>query len=564
MRKLSLALVALCVGIAACDSEQLVVTNPNNPNVSRVLATPTDVENYIGASWTAWWNAAMAGTNEQLRPPMMAMSFETSSGLNNFGMGPRSAFPRSFIDNSLGNGFSAQNYYNYSHLEAAGRQAANGLAKLTGTFTLGTAQRDARARAWGWFVLGLSNGDNSLIYDSVAVVTPRDVVNPSAAPAALIGAAAANAIALQQLDSAITYANAWSSSAAPPNTANKNTLESTWMPLATGSINAAQLVGIIRSYKAHFRADVARTPAQRAAVNWAAIIADASAGMTTDLTISINSSLAVGTTSPIADGQHYSFSTWHQQSPMIIGMADSVRGVACTASTANGDCYDAWLTQSLDSRYRFLIATADKRFPQGGTRSAQQATPGLYFRNHLNGQDSPAGPQDLSEYDQIRFLQTGSNAQGPYIIFTRAELDLLAAEGYIRGGDFASAAASINVSRVAKGGLPPVPVVGNATDAIAAGIGANSCVPRVPQPPNFTSAACGNIMEAMKWEKRMETALTTFGAWFYDSRGWGDLPFGTALEWPTPYQELQFYNKKPYNVGGVGGADAAPKSTYGY
>mgnify|MGYP003291237819 CR=1 FL=1 len=58
--------------------------------------------------------------------------------------------------------------------------------------------------------------------------------------------------------------------------------------------------------------------------------------------------------------------------------------------------------------------------------------------------------------------------------------------------------------------------------------------------------------EAMKYEKRLETAYTTYGAWFFDSRGWGDLPVGTPLEWPVPFQELDARLLPLYNLGGVG------------
>jgi hypothetical protein len=94
--------------------------------------------------------------------------------------------------------------------------------------------------------------------------------------------------------------------------------------------------------------------------------------------------------------------------------------------------------------------------------------------------------------------------------------------------------------------------------------GGASCVPRVPVGPSFTTTACGNIMEAMKWEKRMETAYTTYGAWFFDSRGWGDLALGTAIQWPVPNQELDARVLPIYNLGGVGQVGGAPASTYGY
>src|SRR5581483_4474056 len=115
------------------------------------------------------------------------------------------------------------------------------------------------------------------------------------------------------------------------------------------------------------------------------------------------------------------------------------------------------------------------------------------------------------------------------------ELDLLAAEGYIRQGQIAQAAALIDKTRTTRGGLPALSgAVTSINDPVPGGQG---CVPRVPQPPTFTSTACGNIMAAMKWEKRMETAFTGYGMWYFDSRGWGDLPEGTAMHFPVPYQE---------------------------
>ena len=48
---------------------------------------------------------------------------------------------------------------------------------------------------------------------------------------------------------------------------------------------------------------------------------------------------------------------------------------------------------------------------------------------------------------------------------------------------------------------------------------------------------CGDAWEAMKYEKRLETAMTGYGQWYFDSRGWGDLPVGTPVHWPVPNQE---------------------------
>ena len=90
-------------------------------------------------------------------------------------------------------------------------------------------------------------------------------------------------------------------------------------------------------------------------------------------------------------------------------------------------------------------------------------------------------------------------------------------------------------------------------------------VPRVPTGPDFAHASCGNIFEAMKWEKRMETHSTHMGAWYIDSRGWGDLPQYTALDFPVPFQEMDVRKRAAYSTGGQGGIDAqANLGTYGY
>ena len=85
-------------------------------------------------------------------------------------------------------------------------------------------------------------------------------------------------------------------------------------------------------------------------------------------------------------------------------------------------------------------------------------------------------------------------------------------------------------------------------------------MPRVPDPAtNYATSRCGTLLEALKWEKRLELAYTQYGAWYFDSRGWGDLAQGTALDWPVPYQEMDTRSEVYYNQQG-----GAPKGTYGY
>ena len=145
---------------------------------------------------------------------------------------------------------------------------------------------------------------------------------------------------------------------------------------------------------------------------------------------------------------------------------------------------------------------------------------------------------------------------GQYTEMSKTEVDMLAAEGYIRTNNLPAAIALVNVTR-ARNGLDAIGSVASATAAYSTNLA--TCVPRVPVAPNFTSTACGGLLEAMKYEKRIETAYTGYFIWFSDNRGWGDLVEGTPVEWPVPYQEMQARQKTYYN-----GTNRAPRGTYGF
>jgi hypothetical protein len=155
--------------------------------------------------------------------------------------------------------------------------------------------------------------------------------------------------------------------------------------------------------------------------------------------------------------------------------------------------------------------------------------------------------------------QTGNT---PYMV--KSELDMLQAEGLYRQGNFAGAGALVNASRT-RNGLPAI----TAFDATTPVPGGNACVPKVPVAP-FNTVACGNLWDALKYEKRIETAYTHYAPWYLDGRGWGELPKDTPLFWPVPYQDLQSRGAAVsaiYGAGpGTGNApgSVAPVSVYGW
>lgn len=542
MRKHFLWFGASLVALTACG-DNLEVQNLNNPDVARAYATPAGVEGVVGGLGVQLNNTQRQ--SESINTQSKVLSGEQFATVANFGMAARSVIPRNPLSNDLGNDQSTGNRNNWDIFSRTGRSAATAIQAIAAFqakgLTMGSKARDARARAFSYMILGNALGYLSLGYDSAAIVTP---LTASSEVPPLSGYKDVNKAALAMLDSAIAVATSADASSG----ANGFPLPNTWIS-GQANLTAANFVRLVRSYKARIRAGVARTPAERAAVDWAAVISDATNGITADFTVSIGGS--TGWTAFFDVTQSYVTGGWHSLTLLYYGMAD-ISGA-----------YDAWLKVDLASRKAFLVQTPDTRWPAGASRADQQAgTPtvalpaGRYIRNRPSGEDVPVTGWGDSFYDHRRYgVINLASSTGPYVEMSATEVDMLAAEGYIRTGNLAAASALIDKTRI-KNGLGTVGVPASATAPYST---AANCVPQVPQAPSFTSAACGSIMEAMKYEKRMETAFTGYLVWFADSRGWGDLVTGTAVEWPVPYQEMQA-RYAPYHNG----TNVAVKGTYGF
>ncbi len=533
-------LVALCcaASLAACG-DPLSVSNRNVVDVEAARQTAQGIEQIVGKSFQAVFAGHTAGAGIWLQA--MNSSHESSSSLGNFGMGLRNGVPRVSISNARANATAAGNNNDFSVFTRLGRQNVEAMRRLD-SIPATLSPNTGRIRAFGYFVLGYSMGNLAAIYDSAAILTPSRTPIDTLFPAAVV-----NQQALAMLDSAIAIVRG--GGGGTPN-----------FPLPAeymngGAIDTTQFIRIIRSYKAKFRAGVARSPAERAAVDWEAVRADAAAGVTDSVRVALDPAVGWSINGSIV--QLMVFQGWHQMPAFIIGMADT--------TGAYGTYLSVGIT-TVPSRNgaSLLIRTPDKRFPSGETRAAQQAFQsdvvplrGVYFRNRPNGGDTGnnADPWSNSQYDHFRFRPIRDNlGSGTWVLMAATEIRMLQAEALLRLGRPAEAIPLINVTRTLNG-LAAIPTTALSTDAVPGG---NACVPRVPQPNVFTTAVCGSVFEAMKWEKRMETALTGYSQWFLDSRGWGDLPVGTPISWPVPYQELDARTRPLYEGVGLSGV-----STYG-
>lgn len=243
---------------------------------------------------------------------------------------------------------------------------------------------------------------------------------------------------------------------------------------------------------------------------------------------------------------------------MITGMADQ-----------SGN-YQEWLSvQPPESRHPnlpsgnpFIIVTPDQRFAQGETMAEQEANQTVNTMIQVNGGPLvPGNNWGQPARGTQRWSYYRNNSGDGHVFFgetsipeiTTHEMRLLQAEAYYRLGNAGAAADLINVTRVGAGGLSPA-------DPTAANDGNDSCVPRLPD------GTCGDLLEMLKWEKRLHTR--SFGVhantWYFDGRGWGDLYAGTPLELPVPCDENEFFGRPCTTTGGIGGSAASPGSVYNW
>src|SRR6185436_15573311 len=267
MRRRS-ALYGLALGegllvFGGCKDSDLAVTNPNAGDTKRVLATPNDAENLVGTYFKRW-NVAFygGGTVGQARPTTFegmanVMSLQNFSSLANNCQNIRTPFTGAANVNTPGNPCAGEQYNSYAVLGEVQRVASNFLGVVDGFATFTPAQI-ARDKAFAEFLRGMSLGYLALFYDSAAVVTKgMDPLDKGE----LAGYKAVMDSALAALQRSIDLTN---------ESGGGFSIPGAWVPSPT-VFSQTEFIKLVRSYRARFRASVARTAAERAAADWTAI-----------------------------------------------------------------------------------------------------------------------------------------------------------------------------------------------------------------------------------------------------------------------------------------------------
>src|SRR2546423_5384444 len=174
----------LCLGAAttvtlaafsSCQADKsLTVTNVDQPDVTRAFSTADGIEAILRGGFSQIFGATHA-TTAAIWPAALVLSFENYGSVANFGMNLRATIPRIPIDNNRGNPTATESFRDFQQLSLRGRTLANAIAALDRLRAANgspcSPAQDLRGRAFGFYSLGLANGEMALMYDSAAVST---------------------------------------------------------------------------------------------------------------------------------------------------------------------------------------------------------------------------------------------------------------------------------------------------------------------------------------------------------------------------------------------------------
>lgn len=541
------------LGLGACHDS---VENLNAPDRARATENPNDVQAFVGGlfypSFTTALNTSLAINTFAFGSAVFTATLAGSQDQQQYEeiMEPRRVHNNgAHISQSVGP-HGPRNFW-----AAIGRVqsiAYDGLQLLDAPTA---AERWAsagleidQARAFAKFMQGWAWGYAALIYDRIHVI-PEDIEMP-AEPSAVLELARAS---LTDYDEAIEAAVGSLQDAVAIAQANPSVVSYPAFPgsqLWFGSptpITNQQFIEMANTLSARLLVLAARTPEERAAVDWPRVLQLTANGMTQDYVMQLNTNR----TNTLLLRIQRNTTTGTDNARLnyrLIGPADQ------------SGAYQAWINASISERDRFDIITPDRRITGPvSTSSGSYAS----YRADDNGFLQHRGTNLFSAYQWNRHMNrnelTGANTgynTGTLPLITADENNLLRAEALLRTGDHEGAAALINISRTRTQrigdtdypGLPPVTAAGVPTVD-------GACVPRTD------SGACGDLLAAVRYERLLELAGTDLVMPRADSRGFGLLSEGSLYQWPVPGNVLELYNLPEYTYGGIGqsgGAEYAP------
>ena len=518
LRRLALiaCMVAGPTAWTACQS--LEVTNPSTPNIDVVYGSGENLEAALVGAWRAFWGVSQGARTNAVYPVRQLSVWgneQTTADNNNSGLVVTQE-PRVAIDNRDQGGWANRKpwydlYESMSSARDAWQAIDRGLKVGPVTAADPNGEDTERDKIFAKFIVALDNIYLALLFDQAYLADEK--ADPETFVYELKPYTEVAALAQKMMRETIAQAKAAKNFSLPPTFINGQT------------ITRDEFVRIMYSYLVRSEVYMPRNPADRAAVNWALVLAQLDSGITKDF--AQQADLAIAATS----SSYYQYSylqTNARANNRLVGPADT-----------SGE-YQKWIAAPLGDRVSFRLVTPDRRI-QGTTPTANGTTFGYLGTQTMS---SASGTYMHSRYRSIKYLNSTSNYHSTGLITTMsvAEMKFIRAEALYRLGRLDEAAALLNPTRVAAN-LKPVTASGTPAG--------RDCVPR------REDGTCGDLFDAIQYEKRIELYPTEAIIAYADARGWGKLIPGTPVHLPVHGRELETLGFPYYTFGG-GGPGSAP------
>ena len=511
-KAVGVATVAMLAGLSGCI--ELDVVNPNGLGLETVFVNASNTDAALIGAWKAFSEL------HRLTCPTLALSVyaneQTSTSLTYIDYSGEPRVQINNLDNS--NCLTRSGYYVPFEAAASAREAFQGIKENGLKFgAINAATPDGSETPsrliWAKFIIAISELNHALQFDKAFIsdtTTSKGEIGNVLSPASEV-----RTRAVAMLRNVIVDSRATPSFTLPNTFVNGR------------AITRDQLIQIAMGYIIRAQVYFPRTPAERAAVNWGNVLAQLDSTVTTfdfghqaDVTIA-------GT------GSTYITNSFAQNTLRI---SNRLLGPADTSGQ-----YQAWAARTIADRNAFTITTPDRRI-----HGATNTTTGTRFIRLATTMGSAAnGPYLTSSYRSIRYLNTAADSGSRAFVpaMSREEMKFIRAEALARLGRGTEAAALINPTRVAA----------NLTAVTASGpLAGRECVPK------RDDGSCGDLLDAIQYEKRIELFPYLPDIAFYDARGWGKLVRGTPVQFPVTGRELLTIGLEFYTFGGVGGPSGAP------
>ena len=262
-------MIALAGMFAFASCADLTVENLNNPDTERALSSASDLTTLAEGLVKTWYNSIH--NYNGFKMPAAVLADAASCSWGNVGMREMGTEPRPAFNNSPS--------YNYLYLAATPftrmysiNSSAVDVIKAVQGGVIDFGSDAPRVEALSHFARGIAMGYIALAYDRGYIIdestSQEDIISPT----------------LVDYNTMMDHAIATLVKAATIAKANSFQLNETVIK-TPGGVSSDQLAELSHSFIARFMANVARTEAERTAVDWASVITHVSSGIKTDFAI---------------------------------------------------------------------------------------------------------------------------------------------------------------------------------------------------------------------------------------------------------------------------------------